>query len=102
MKIDLNEPGAWTLESAAAVIGSASDKTNHVQLRVTTDGILYISEGIVGNLQTEDLAFRLETWDRGNGYVGPDAAKDGEWVSRIYKAVQDNWPQPALSYINIY
>ena len=102
VKIDLNDPKAWTLKSAADLIGSASDEHDHVQLRVTDKGIFYISQGVVGNAQTQNLRFRLETWSQGNGHVGPDAAQDEKWVGRIYQVVKDNWPAPTFPYIDIY
>lgn len=102
MQIDLNEPGAWTLQSTAALIRSASDEDDHVQLRVTKDGIAYISHGIVGNQDTGNLSFRLETWCCGNGYVGAAASEDEDWVKRIYEVVTKNWPDPTFTYIDIY
>ena len=44
------------------------------------------------------LQFRLETLDRGNGYVGPDAANDEEWVERLFKGLVDNWARGTQGY----
>ena len=99
--IDLTKADALTPESVARLIASTSDQT-HTQLRVTKAGIAFISTTHVGSEQTDDLAFRLETFAASGGYVGPDAAKDEEWVGRIFRVLKDNWPVPSDSYIDVF
>ena len=65
MPIDLKIPGALTHQSVAALLALASDKTN-TQLRVTKDGIAFISSTNVGADNIEGLAFRIETWSAGS------------------------------------
>jgi hypothetical protein len=101
MQIDLNEPGALTLQSVKQLIASVGDST-HTQLRVRDDGVAYISNTAIGNIDTDGLAFRLETWCAGNDYVGLRAASDADWVNRIYTVLQENWPKPSCSFIDIY
>jgi hypothetical protein len=101
MQIDLNDPDALTLDSVRQLLASASDD-EHTQLRVTKDGIAYLSSGIVGGAEIDGLRFRLETWAKGSGYVGRVAASDEVWVMQIYNALKDNWPNPAFDYIDIY
>lgn len=101
MQIDLNKPDGLTLDSVRQLLASASDD-EHTQLRVTKDGIAYLSSGIVGGAEIDGLRFRLETWAKGSGYVGRVAASDEVWVMQIYKALKDNWPNPAFDYIDIY
>lgn len=48
------------------------------------------------------IAFRLESWGAGNGYVGPAAAKDQAFVRRIYQVLRDNWPNPSDTFIDQY
>lgn len=98
MQIDLNDPNQFTLDGVKALIASADDSKNH-QLRVTNTGMAFLSND-VGNIATNNLAFRFETWDEGNDYVGLSASQDNEWVSRIYKALKENWPNPKHSYID--
>lgn len=100
MHIDLNAPNDLTIENVRCLIASGSDKS-HMQLRVSADGIAYLSN-IVGNNDTASLRFRLETWCAGNDYVGPKAALDDEWVGRIYRCLKDNWPTPSDSFIDSY
>lgn len=59
--IDLNNPEALTRGSVAQLIASASDRTN-TQLRVTKDGLAFISSTDVGANNVEGVAFRLETF----------------------------------------
>ncbi|MCF4997394.1 hypothetical protein GIW70_24035 [Pseudomonas syringae] len=101
MQIDLSSPDALTVEAVRQLLASASDD-QHTQLRVTKDGIAYISTGIVGGIDIDGLSFRLETWAKGSGYVGNVAASDEVWVMQIYNALKENWPNPPYDYIDVY
>jgi hypothetical protein len=101
MKINLNNPDELTLEAVSKLIGSVNDST-HTQLRVTHEGIAFMSNTDVGLQNVEGLAFRLETWSRGNDYVGQRASTDHEWVGRIYEVLKANWPEPTSTYIDLY
>jgi len=82
------------------LIGSEDDSKNS-QLRFSKDGRAYISY-VVSAEDIDNLGFRLETWSAGNGYVGPDAANDDEWMDRVYKVLQENWPNPKSPYIESF
>jgi hypothetical protein len=101
MQIDLNDPDGLTLDSVRQLLASASDD-EHTQLRVTKGGIAYLSSGVVGGADIDGLLFRLETWAKGSGYVGRVAASDEVWVTQIYNALKENWPNPLFDYIDIY
>ncbi|MBV4551207.1 hypothetical protein HU742_008695 [Pseudomonas sp. SWRI102] len=101
MQIDLNDPDGLTVEAVRQLLASASDD-EHTQLRVTKGGIAYLSSGVVGGADIDGLLFRLETWAKGSGYVGRVAASDEVWVTQIYNALKENWPNPAFDYIDIY
>lgn len=101
MQIDLKAPDGLTVEAVRQLLASASDD-EHTQLRVTKDGIAYLSSGVVGGVDIEGLRFRLETWAKGSGYVGRVAASDEVWVMQIYNALKDNWPNPPFDYIDVY
>lgn len=100
MFINLNNPKEFTLEGVQKLIASVDDSQNR-QLRVSKDGKAFISDKI-GHEDTEDLAFRLETWDEGSDYLGKDALLDKEWINRIYNCLKKNWPKPTDPYIKIY
>ena len=98
MEIDLKKPGALNRQAVRQLIASVNDSTN-VQLRVTLDGIAYISTTYVGNQRTEGLLFRMETWCAGNDYVGLQPASDDSWVDQVYNDLKRNWPNPSSSFI---
>lgn len=99
--IDLANPDALTHESVARLIASASDET-HTQLRVTKDGLAFISTSSIGSENIDELAFQVESFSAGSDYVGQAAAQDAEWVNRIYKILKDNWPKPSNWYIDLF
>ncbi|AZE68146.1 hypothetical protein [Pseudomonas synxantha] len=101
MQINLNNPEELTQATVRELLASASDD-EHTQLRVTKEGIAYISSGIVGGVDIDGLLFRLETWSKGSGYVGIVAASDEVWVMQIFNALKQNWPTPSSDYIDIY
>jgi len=100
VQIDLNSPDGLTLEAVRQLLASASDDV-HNQLRVSKDGIAYLST-VTGGQDIDGLRFRLETWAKGSGYVGNVAASDEVWVTQIFNALRDNWPNPPYDYIDVY
>jgi hypothetical protein len=98
MQLDLKNPADLTMPAVRDLLASKDD-SQHRQLRVTRDGIAYLSDK-VGNLDTEGLAFRLETWDPGNGYCGVEAASDDKWVKDVFETLKENWPNPKCDYID--
>jgi len=91
LTIDLKDPQQLTRENVAKLIGSQLD-TKDWQLRVSKDGVAYLSE-IVGAEDVDGLAFRLETWCAGNNYVGFQAAHDPHWVEQVFCDLSENWPE---------
>tara|TARA_R110001592_G_scaffold204892_4_gene455204 strand:+ start:120 stop:416 length:297 start_codon:yes stop_codon:yes gene_type:complete len=98
MQLDLNDKANLTLANVASLLASKDDSQSR-QLRVTTDGVAFLSDD-VGSINTDGLAFRLETWDSGNDYTGIEASKNSQWVQQVYKNLKDNWPNPKSSYID--
>lgn len=101
MQINLTDPASFTRDAVRQMIASGDD-TVHNQLRVTKDGIAWLSTDAVGGANIEGLLFRLETWSAGSGCVGAVAASDSVWVMQIYNALKDNWADPRLDYIDVY
>ncbi len=97
LTINLNDPEQFTRENVAHLIGSVLD-TQNWQLRVTKNGIAYLSN-VVGKEEIDGLAFRFETWSAGNNYVGFQAAHDKLWVDHVYQDLKENWPRPYSTYI---
>ncbi len=97
MQIDLNQP--FTTKDVKALLASKNDG-EHRQLRVSADGIAFLSD-VVGNIDTDDLAFSVETWSAGNGYVGQEAANDLNWVNKVEAILRENWPNPTDTFIEL-
>ena len=98
--LDLNDPTQFTFDGVKVLIASKDDSEDR-QLRVTEEGIAYLSDS-VGADDIDGILFRFETWDEKNGYVGVKASNDTEWVSRIYDALRKNFPIPTKRYIDDY
>lgn len=98
MQIDLKNPSALTLDAVRQLLASKDD-SQHRQLRVTKDGIAYLSDE-VGADNIGGLAFRFETWDAGNGYCGAEAASDDKFVNEVFEDLKENWPNPKSTYID--
>ncbi|CAN7661082.1 hypothetical protein LJR232_005020 [Aquipseudomonas alcaligenes] len=99
--IKLNEPGALSIESVRRLLASHDDQT-HSQIRVNKDGIAFLSTEHYGNSGLEDIKFRIETFQAGNGCTGEDAASDDAWVRLVYNALHLNWPTPSARYLEIF
>jgi hypothetical protein len=98
MKINLNDPVAFTIESLRALIASKDD-SNHRQLRVTNEGLLYLSDD-VGNTNLDGIKFAFETWLAGNDYCGPNAAADDSYVSNEYEMIKAAWEKGLTGIID--
>jgi hypothetical protein len=96
MIIDLKMQGSLTLESVAALI-SSKDDSKHRQIRVTTDGIVSLSDEI-GNVNAEGVLFALETTVAGNGYSGVEASEDERWVKEVLELLRTEWSRLGRSF----
>ena len=74
------------LNSFGQLIAEGDEKHNN-QIRVTKDGMVYLSQDIVAAEQMDDIAFRFETFDAGNDYVGKTASEDDNLVKPIFNAL---------------
>ena len=96
MQINLNNPSELTLENVAKLLASKDD-SEHRQLRVSKNGVAFLSDE-VGNINTDGLATRFETWCVNNGYCGEEAAKDEGWVKKVHKMLSEVWPNPKSTF----
>ena len=97
MQIDLNQP--FTTEDIKTLLASKDDSM-HRQLRVSADGIAYLSD-VVGNIDTDGLAFSVATWPFGKGFTGEEAANDASWVNKVESILRGNWPEPTDTFIEL-
>ena len=71
------------------------------QLRVDWSGDVYIST-ITGAEEIDDVKFRWESWDPGNGYAGPCAASDYEYVRQSVASLKKCWEYDIRGYCDYY
>lgn len=98
-----------TKEELRNLIASRDDKVGHHMLWVSVDGDVFL-DLIPGDLtpsgfhesKKDQLQFRLETLQVDNDYVGAEAAKDNEWVDRVYEALVGNWERSTREYIDAF
>lgn len=75
-----------TLAGLRDLIASGDD-THDNQLRVRENGEVFLSQD-VGADNLAGIAYRFETFDAGNDYVGPNAAADSVHIERLYRALK--------------
>lgn len=97
--MNLNNPGSVTVATVAQLLASKDD-SQHRQLRVMINGDVILSDD-VGNRNLAGVRFRFETWNIGNGYVGPKAANDPKWVQRVHDDLQRHWHDGSTGYIDL-
>lgn len=99
MSINLNNPDEFTLANVRQLIASGNAK-RAIQLRVSLRGSV---DFVPANeaAETNDFAFKFTPWLPRDHRVGPEAARDDQWVLRVYQALRENWPFPASKFIAI-
>lgn len=82
------------------LLSNANDCISH-QVRVDLSGDVFIST-ITGADEIDDLKFRFESWDAGNGYAGPRAASDQEYVNSLLSSIKKCWEEDVRGYCDYY
>lgn len=82
------------------MLANANDCISH-QLRVDWSGDVYIST-ITGAEEIDDVKFRWESWDPGNGYAGPRAASEHEYVKQSVASLKKCWEDGVRGYCDYY
>lgn len=100
MQLDLNDKANLTLANVASLLASKDDSQDR-QLRVTTNGILFLSDD-VGADNLDDILFRLNSFDASHDYTGIEASKHTSLIKNIYQHINANWPVPKSTYIDIF
>lgn len=98
-KLDLNNPGEFTVDGVRKLIASVDDSVDR-QLRVTRDGYAVIT-GHDGPEEMEGYVLRTETWDAGNGNSGLLASQEASRIENIYRELKRNWPNPKISVLDL-
>jgi hypothetical protein len=98
-KIDMNEPSEFTINNLKIIL-EAGDETINNQLRITDDGILFLSQD-VGTTNLDGIKSRLETFGSYTNCVGGDISDDKEWLERVYKGIKKIWEEE-IAYCDQY
>jgi hypothetical protein len=88
-----------TIDQCAELFANADDR-NYNQLRVDNDGTVYISHKYYGAQELQFVKFRFETWVPYNGYVGPIAASDTDYLARQYRWIKEAWEEGRTDLID--
>jgi hypothetical protein len=93
----MNLDNAPTTEELSQLLAPCNDSAGHHVLWVSRAGEVNVScvspDLPSGSFdQTHpDMQLRYETFQRGNEYVGPDAAGDEEWISELFNSLLNEW-----------
>ena len=78
-----------THEKMKDLISNANDQLSH-QLLVDKDGSVYINTEIYSTIW-DFIYYHKGSWLSGNGYVGPFAASDDNYVKQLRKEIIEIW-----------
>jgi hypothetical protein len=87
------------------LIATADDEAAHHMLWLDFQGGVHLT-ALPNDLTPAGFAktnsnvvkFRLETFNRGNGYVGLEAVKDKRWMERLFIALDQAWKMDETGY----
>lgn len=94
MAATLDLKADWTDAEIATVIASVADDRDW-RLEVSTEGIAFLhdmSEPTDGEYD-ETLHCYFELWTGGSDFVGPAAARDKIFISKLAEGLRKNYPQ---------
>lgn len=95
----MNLNAAPTKAELRGMLELCNDRSAHHVLWVDKNGDVHVSPlpkdlTPAGFQQTQpSMQLRYETFEQGNEYVGPAAAADDEWVSRLFDSLRVAWPK---------
>jgi hypothetical protein len=82
----------------ASLLSQCDDSVADHVLWVDHNGQVHLDpldRGVTANsfavLNEAEMKFRLDTFQRGEGYVGPEASKDAIWINRLFVAIERLW-----------
>lgn len=108
----MNLNNQHTPEDLAKLFAARKDKQESHILWIAENGEVHL-DALAPELGEEEfekrtpaMRARLKTYHRGKGYVGKKAAADKEFIGRVYRTLQQEWPaarnQPEVAYIDRY
>jgi hypothetical protein len=83
----------------SSLLASCNDLAGNHLLWVDKSGDVHLSQipqGLTPAAFEEtrpNMQLRYEVFQKGNEYVGPQAANDAEWVSQLFEKLMQEWPK---------
>lgn len=88
-----NDPN--TVDLAELLMPLNDNASDHITW-VNFDGDVHVSKT---NHRKENAKFWYETLEAGNGYVGPQAANDPEYLKKELDCLKRDWSKDAKGYV---
>lgn len=101
MQVNLNDSKEFTFDNVCRLLASGHND-QFVQIRVSMDGIAYLWQD-TGPDDKAGVAFRFETMDPGNDFIGPAAlaARDPVCAAQVFNCLKKNWPKPTALSVDV-
>ena len=98
-----------TREQLRELLGACNDGEGHHVIWVDGHGEVHITllrcggrtSGQWATEMREKIRFRCETRMVGNGYVGPETARDDEYVAFLLRDLVHHWERGTMGYVEI-
>jgi hypothetical protein len=101
-----------TIDEIREITKNCNDEAAHHAMWISNNGDVFIDPipqdlNPIGFEESKpDLKIRYETSVAGNDYVGPKAARDNEYMERIFKSLVKEWEEvkdiPGKQYIDLF
>jgi len=93
----------------ASLLSQCDDNAADHVLWVSHDGQVHLdplergrSANSFAELNASEIKFRLDAFQRGDGYVGPAASKDAIWINRLFVAIDRLWANETTGLVKSF
>jgi hypothetical protein len=91
-----------TVDELRGLIQGCDDRAGDHVLWVGKNGDVHVSR--IPKNQTSadfeqaepDMRLRCEAFEAGNEYVGPEAARDNDWIKELFRTLITEWPNAKM------
>jgi hypothetical protein len=93
----MNLNASPTREQLRELLANSDDRAGHHVLWVDGRGEVHLAEMSAGLAESAlershpDMRLRYETFQKGNEYVGPEAAGDESWTAHLFESLLREW-----------
>ncbi len=92
-------------EEFKQLLSNCNDDAGHHLLWVDNNGDVNITQlpkdlspAGFETAHAANIRFRLESFQKGNKYVGPSAAEDDKWVKKLFSKINELWQEGFQGY----